>query len=215
MAIKQNLNIPLLPEGKQYRLLLRLPGFSVTKDILKGGVIGGSIPMISISNKCICCNKETTNKKTINPFHDNRELPEPFEVPVCKDCSKHSLADQGLSMLFGIIAFIGIILTTFMIIKIYMSTINSYIGWDFFFLSCGIIITAIGCFLVYKNGAKKKLQISGHCPGTKFHSQFDKELTIETSNKRVVEEILSNNKSVVWHINTTADPVPFKITSNA
>jgi hypothetical protein len=198
--------LPPLEEGIQYRVILRLPGFSIRKDILHTNILGGTFPIPTLSEKCICCNIHTSLKRDINPFEKNQVLVTPFEVPVCEKCTDHAISETGNLIVAGIILVLGISGAITFLILIF--TNPEAVILMLFMLLLSVLVCFLGFKVYRKQQSKKEMKPPGHFTGASFIVRYDKELIIESSNKKVMEEILLNNSDLVFSINTTNKNAP-------
>lgn len=198
--------LPSLKEGYQYRIILRQPEFSLSKEFWKRNVSGGVFPKINIPNDCICCNKRADYFKSVNPVLNNQELVTPFELPVCRTCENHAVADTQANLVGGIlfvIGFLGAASAPVFFISNSLDLISAAV------LFCVSALVFYAGFRIWKFQRNKQTNpIHGHHPGTSFIVRYHHELIIESSNKQLVQNILSNHESIVWYLGTTESAMP-------
>lgn len=192
--------IPQLPEGKKYRVILRSPGYTFTKSMLTA--FGGTIPVLNLPRNCICCNVATDSTKNVEPFEDNRYLSEPMQIPLCPACYKHGFMDPGSMMLRlspVLLGGIGLILA------IYKFTTTNPIAFTYYLFAGSLAVTGFGAYLIYSYNQRFKNMEHGHHPGAHIGSVTPGQLSVETTNKTLVQNILAYNPETVHLVNTTAE----------
>jgi hypothetical protein len=191
--------IPQLQEGEQYRIILRLPGF--TKSVWDG--IGkGAIPSLDLGLQCICCDEKTFRSEGITPFQDNREFEdESLSYPVCEDCADHALSRKNFIHPWLWVILVSGALSIFVFIG--MRNRNEFDNPEYLSLFIlGLVTLITGIFFEARYLKKSAFKGEGHCPQTYFLSTRNRELMVETGNLRLVKHIVEKHGVMVVSLGT-------------